>query len=79
MPTSASKAQRIAELEAELAELTKPEFSLLRIFGERKAVVKTTVLSDSQTVVVFNDRPKARRKYYTKRTNGIPVLEYTED
>ena len=78
MQTSASKAQRIAELEAELAELTKPEFSLLRIFGARKAVVKTTVLSDPQTVVVFNDHPHARRKYYAKKTNGIPVIEYED-
>lgn len=76
MQTSESKAQRIAELEAELAELTKPEFSLLRIFGKRKAVAKTTVLSDPQTIVTFT--AKGRRHLYLTKTQNIPVIEYED-
>lgn len=74
-----NKAKRIAELEAELAELKKPVFSLLRIFGKRKTVIGKSVLSESQSFVTFTDNPKARRRNYISRTNDIPVIEYTED
>ena len=75
-----NKAKRIAELEAELAELKKPVFSLLRIFGKRKTVLSTTTtLSETQSFVTFTDNPKARRRNYISRTNDIPVIGYTED
>ncbi len=74
-----NKAKRIAELEAELAELKKPVFSLLRIFGKRKTVLSTITLSETQSFVTFTDNPKARRRNYISRTNDIPVIEYTED
>ena len=77
MQTSASKAQRISELEAELAELMRPEIpAKLSISGRRKAVVKTTVLSDPQTIVTFT--AKGRRHLYLTKTQNVPVIEYED-
>ena len=73
--------KRIVELEKELERVQPPAPMLtkLRIFGKPKAVVKESVLSDSQAFVTFSDNPKSRRRYYLKKTNDITVLEYTDD
>ena len=76
MQTNESKAKRIEELEAELAELRKSSLPpKLRIAGENKAVVKTTILSDPQSVVSFIARGK---KHLVVRSKNVPVIEYTD-
>jgi hypothetical protein len=73
--------KRIAELEKEIERIqpSAPILTKLKIFGKPKAVVKESILSDSQAFVTFSDNPKSRRRYYLKKTNGVTVLEYTED
>ena len=73
MQTSASKAQRIAELEAELAELKRPV--LLRVFGKDAKIVGSKRHAPKQKIYFTR-----RKGDYTSTTaHVVPLIEYTDD
>ena len=68
------KEKRIAELEAELAELKRPVFSLLRIFGKDVNVTAKKRHTPIKRICRMVD---GKKKY--GKTHAVPLIEYTED
>lgn len=71
---SENKAKRIEELEAELAELKKPVFSLLRIFGKD---VNVTAKKRHAPIKKIGTRVGSEKKH--EFTHAVTLIEYTED
>ena len=74
MQTNESKSKRIAELEAELAELTKPV--LLRVFGKDVNIVGSKRHAPKQKNIFARNKDGSAA---TATTNVVPLIEYTED
>lgn len=67
------KAKRIAELEAELAELTKPV--LLRVRGKDVKVVEVERTPRQKTKYAY----KGKGQYETAYVARIPIVKYVDE
>lgn len=74
MQTNESKAQRIAELEAELAELTKPV--LLRVSGKDVNIVGSKRHAPKQKIYFQSEKTGNTT---STTAHVVPLIEYTED
>jgi len=72
--SASDKEKRIAELEAELEELKRPVFKLLRIFGKD---VNVTTKKRHAPIKRICRRVGGENKF--EFTRAVPLIEYTED